>query len=422
MVAARPMTDSISLGDVRAARERIAPSIQQTPCQPSAPFSQSCGAEVWLKLEGLQKTGSFKPRGALNKLLGLSADERRRGVIAYSAGNHAQGVAFAAASVGVAATIVMPETTPLIKITRTRALGARVVLHGETFEEAGRHARALREQDDFCLVHAFEDPLVIAGQGSVGLELLEQVPDLDAVIAPIGGGGLIAGIATAVKEIRPRVRVFGVQSAAAPAGKQSFDAGRVVPVAVQATIAEGIAVKQPGEITSAVIRRYVDQVELVAEEEIEEAIFELLETGKVVAEGAGAAALAAALHRRFPAVLGKRVAVIVSGANIDLNSVDRLIERALVRQHRVVRLRVKVKDRPGALAGVLRVVAEQGANVLRVHHDRIFTSTAFWQVEIELTLETRDRGHIDALLAALRAAGHPGVEEVQVPPQPARHD
>jgi threonine dehydratase len=403
----------VSLADVRAARERIAPAIQETPCLPSAPLSERCGAEVWLKHEGLQKTGSFKPRGALNMLLGLSDEERRRGVIAYSAGNHAQGVAFAASSVGAEAVIVMPETTPLIKISRTRALGARVVLHGETFDEAGRHARELREQGNYCLVHAFEDPRVIAGQGTVGLELLEQLSDLEAVVAPIGGGGLLAGIAVAISETRPGVRLYGVQSAAAPAGKRSFDAGRVVPTPVAATIAEGIAVKQPGEITSAILRRYVEQVELVAEEEIEEAIFELLETGKVVAEGAGAAALAAALHRRFAGALGKRVAVVVSGANIDLTSVDRIIERALVRQHRVVRLRIKVKDRPGALAGLLRVVADQGANVLRVHHDRVFTSTAFWQVEIELTLETRDRSHIDSLLAALRAAGHTGVEEAK---------
>ncbi len=404
----------VSLADVEAARRRIGGALLETPCRPSEHFSERCGARVWLKLETLQRTGSFKPRGALNRLLAMPEAERARGVVAASAGNHAQGVAFAAARVGIRSLIVMPETTPLIKISRTRQRGAEVELHGDTLEEAVRRALERGEERGLTFVHPYDDPDVIAGQGTIGLELLEQVPDLEAVVAPIGGGGLISGIATAIKALRPEIEIYGVQSEAAPAMRDSFAAGELTPAAVAPSIAEGITVKSPSERTFGIIRRRVDGVELVSEAEIEDAVYQLLENAKALTEGAGAAGFAALLHRRFPRLAGKTVAVVLCGANIDLNILARIIERSLVRQSRMVRLRIAMKDRPGALARLLGDIAAQEANVLRIHHNRTFTRTAFWEVEVDVTLETRDREHIEALLAGLRGAGHTGVEEIGV--------
>ncbi len=404
----------VSLADVEAARRRIAGAVVETPCLASEYFSECCGARVWLKFETLQRTGSFKPRGALNRLLSMSEAERARGVVAASAGNHAQGVAFAAARVGARSLIVMPEATPLIKISRTRQRGSEVELHGDTLDDAVRRAVARGDERGMTFVHPYDDPEVIAGQGTIALELLEQVPDLEAVVVPIGGGGLISGIATALEELRPEVEVYGVQSEAAPSMRESFAAGRLTAAEVAPSIAEGITVKSPCERTFEIIRRRVDGVELVSEAEIEDAVYQLLENGKTLTEGAGAAGVAALLHRRFPRLAGKTVAVVLCGANIDLNILARIIERSLVRQSRMVRLRIAMKDRPGALARLLGDIAEQEANVLRIHHNRTFTRTAFWEVEVDVTLETRDREHIEALLAALRAAGHTGVEEIGV--------
>ncbi len=404
----------VSLSDVEAARRRIAGALVETPCLASEYFTERCGARVWFKYETLQRTGSFKPRGALNRVLSMPVEARRRGVVAASAGNHAQGVAFAAARVGIGSLIVMPEATPLIKISRTRERGAEVELYGETLDEAVRQAVSFGRERNLTFVHPYDDPDVIAGQGTIGLELLEQVPDLEAVVVPIGGGGLISGIATAVKAVKPEVEIYGVQSEAAPSMRRSFATGRLEAAEVAPSIAEGITVKTPAERTFEIIRRLVDGVELVSEAEIEDAVYQLLESGKALTEGAGAAGFAALLHQKLPQIAGKNVAVVLCGANIDLNILSRIIERSLVKQSRTVRLRITMKDRPGALARLLGDIAQQEANVLRIHHNRTFTRTAFWEVEVDVTLETRNREHIDGLLAALRAAGHTGVEEIGV--------
>jgi threonine dehydratase len=402
----------IELADIQEARSRIAGSVKETPCLESEVLSELCGVELHLKYESLQRTGSFKPRGAVNRLLCLSPEERERGVIAASAGNHAQGVAYAAATVGAQSLIVMPETTPLVKVTRTRELGARVELHGQSLDEALDQAYKLRDEQNLTFVHPFEDAEVIAGQGTVGLEILDQVPDLEAVVVPIGGGGLISGVATAVKALRPEVEVLGVQSRAAPAMKMSFDSGKLQHREVEPTIAEGITLKSPGKNTFPIIQRLVDGIELVSEEEIEAAVVELLEVGKSLTEGAGAAGYCAVRQGRFPALAGRRVVVVLCGANIDSNILGRIIERSLLKQHRLIRLRITIKDRPGGLSDLLDVVAEQGANVMHIHHDRVFTDTAFWQVEARLTLETRNREHIEELIAALQAAGYEHIEEL----------
>jgi threonine dehydratase len=402
----------IELADIQQARNRIAGSVKETPCLESEVLSELCGVQLYLKYESLQRTGSFKPRGAINRLLCLGREERERGVIAASAGNHAQGVAYAAATVGAQSLIVMPETTPLVKITRTRELGARVELYGQSLDEALEQAYRLRDQKNLTFVHPFEDAEVIAGQGTVGLEILEQVPDLEAVVVPIGGGGLISGMATAIKAMRPEVEVLGVQSRAAPAMKRSFDSGELQQHRVEPTIAEGITLKSPGRNTFPIIQRLVDGIELVSEEEIEAAVVELLEVGKSLTEGAGAAGYCAVRQGRFPGLAGRRVVVVLCGANIDTNILGRIIERSLLKQHRLVRLRITIKDRPGGLSDLLDVVAEQGANVLHIHHDRVFTDTAFWQVEARLTLETRNREHIEELITALQAAGYGRIEEL----------
>ncbi|MGH9379744.1 MAG: threonine ammonia-lyase [Thermoanaerobaculia bacterium] len=407
----------VTLDDVRAARERIGEVLQATPCVRSDALSSRCDAAVHLKLESLQRTGSFKARGALNKLLQMSRAERDAGVIAASAGNHAQGVAFAAAEVGARARIVMPATTPLVKVARTREFGAEVDLFGDNFDEAYERARELEREHGYSFVHPFDDPLIVAGQGTVGLELLEQVPELGAVVVPIGGGGLIAGIAVAVKEQRPEVAVYGVQSEAAPSMQVSLDAGHREERKSAPSIAEGISTKRPGELTFELTRKYADGVVVVSEAAIEGALFELLDVGKTLAEGAGAAAAAALLEGLLPELAGRRVAVLVSGANIDLGVLNRVIERSLARHHRLVRLHIRVKDRPGGLAALLQVIARGEANILRIEHHRVFTDTSFWETEVELTLETRDRGHIETLIASLHEAGYQRVQEVRVPGQ-----
>lgn len=401
-----------SLRDIETARERLKGLITATPCLESAVLSELCGARLFLKLETLQRTGSFKPRGALNKILTLSAEERSRGVIAASAGNHAQGVAFAARTAGVEAHIVMPEATPLVKISNTEALGAEVELRGANLDESLQRARELATEQGYTFVHPFDDEAVIAGQGTVGLEILEQVEELDAIVCPIGGGGLISGVATAVKARAPETRIYGIQSEAAPSMKRSYDAGEWLEAEVAATIAEGIALKRPGKLTQPIIQRLVDGIELVSEAEIEEAVYELLATAKILTEGAGCVGYCALRQGRLPQLAGKNIAVILCGANIDMNILDRIIERSLLRQHRLARLRITISDRPGGLARLLESVAEQEANVLHVHQNRVFTEASFWQVEVELILETRSREHIDRLLAALEAAGYARVEEL----------
>lgn len=401
----------ITLDDIRAARERIADVIVETPCVRSSTLSEELDAEVWLKCEGLQRTGSFKTRGALNRILTLPEGQRSRGVIAASAGNHAQGVAFAASRVGISALIVMPETTPLVKISQTGRWGAEVELFGQTFDEAYARAREIQEERGLTFVHPFDDEAIIAGQGTLALELVEQVPDLEVVVSPIGGGGFTSGVATGIKTLRPEARVFGVQTEASPAMARSLKAGELTPVATRRSIAEGIAVKSPGRIPFEHIRAHVDDIVVVDEQEIEQAIFRLLEVEKLVTEGAGAASYAAVRHRRVPQLSGRKVVAILTGANIDLNMVGRLIERSLVRQHRISQLRLTIQDRPGALEDLLGIVADSGANVLNVQHNRNFSDITFWETEVELTLEIRDEEHVLGLLADLRAAGYGRIEQ-----------
>ncbi|MDP9122703.1 MAG: threonine ammonia-lyase [Acidobacteriota bacterium] len=396
----------IGRSEIEAARASIRDLVPETPCLHSQAFSRELGVDAFFKYETLQLTGSFKVRGALNKIRSLSAAEVRGGVITASAGNHAQGVAWSASQVGVPATIVMPVTTPLIKVDNTERLGGRVVLSGETFNEAFEEAMRRCGEERLSFVHPFDDEQVIAGQGTVGLEILERVPDVEAVIVPVGGGGLIAGIATAIKLARPEVKVYGVQSEAAPAMTESFRAGRLVPHETVRSVAEGIVVKQPGQLTFDSIRRYVDDIQTVSEDEIRSAIVSVIETGKTIAEGAAAAVVAAMQGGRFPDTRGGKVVMVLSGANLDIHLLARIIDRSLVEHHRLVRFKTHVTDRPGALADLLRGIAGSGGNVVRIQHDRIWKHAGFWEAEVELTLETRNAAHIEELRRTLAQRGY----------------
>jgi threonine dehydratase len=396
----------IGLNDIEAARARLRGVVQATPCLRSRAFSDELGAHAWFKHETLQLTGSFKVRGAFNKIASLPPDQVRRGVITASAGNHAQGVAFSAAQVGVPSVIVMPVTTPLIKIENTRRLGGEVVLAGEVFDEAYEAALRLEQERGLVFIHPFDDEQVMAGQGTIGLEILEAVPEVEAIVVPIGGGGLISGIAVAVKAKRPQVRVYGVQTEAAPAMAESFRAGLLVCCPAARSVADGIAVKRPGEQTFEHIRRFVDGVVTVSEDEIRDALVRLLETGKTIAEGAAAATLAAMAGHHIPDTAGRQVVMLLSGANIDSALLARIIDRHLVESRRLVRVRTHVPDRPGALAELLQVLGAGGGNVVRIQHDRVFMHAGFWEAQVDITLETRNAGHIDELRRSLLERGY----------------
>jgi threonine dehydratase len=398
--------DTVDFPAVEAARRRLRDAIVQTPCAYSQTLSELTGARCFVKLENLQMTGSFKERGAANLLLQLAPDERRRGVIAASAGNHGLAVAFHAARLGIPATIVMPEYAPLIKVTNARRYGAEVVLHGSNFEEAYERARALEAERGLVFVHPFDDPRVVAGQATLGLEVLEQLPEVEALIVPVGGGGLIGGVALAVKGARPDVQVIGVQAAALPAMSRSLDAGERVRVDAAPTIADGIAVRQVGALTYELAQAWVDRVVTVDEEELSNAVLLLLEIEKTVVEGAGAAPLAALLNR--PLGLERRsVALVLSGGNIDVTMLSRIIERGLVKDGRLVRLGVLLRDVPGALARLTALVGEEHANILEIIHDRAFSRhAAIGQTEVELTLETSGPKQISAVKRRLEAAGY----------------
>ncbi|HEX2198493.1 MAG TPA: threonine ammonia-lyase, partial [Burkholderiales bacterium] len=370
---------AVSIEDIRAAAGRIAGAVEQTPLVPSRTLSQLTGAQVFLKFENLQFTASFKERGALNKLLSLEAQERARGVIAMSAGNHAQAVAYHAARLGIPTTIVMPKGSPNTKIKNTQVHGAGVVLEGDNLFEAGKHARALAARDNLVFVHPYEDPLIIAGQGTCGLEMLTAAPDLDVLVVPVGGGGLISGIATAAKALKPQVQVFGVETRNYPSMHQRLNN---LPVECGGdTIAEGIAVKDVGATALAIIKRLVQEVLVVEEETIERAVVALIEIEKTVAEGAGAAGLAALLEHpgRFA---GKRVGILVSGGNIDSRVLASVLMRGLVRDGRLVRLRVTMPDVSGSLAKVASVIAEAGGNIVEIQHRRIFGTSSVRSPEV----------------------------------------
>jgi threonine dehydratase len=393
---------SVSLSDIRAAAARLGGAIEHTPCVHSRTLSRLTGAEVFLKFENLQFTASFKERGALNKLVSLGEAERKRGVIAMSAGNHAQVVAYHAARLGIPATIVMPKGSPNTKIKNTQVHGAAVVVEGDNLFEAGKHARALAARDDLVFVHPYEDPLIIAGQGTVALEMLQAIPDLDVMVVPVGGGGLISGMATAAKAIRKEILVYGVESANYPSMHQRLNDEPVV--CGGDTIAEGIAVKDVGNIAFGIIRKLVEEVLVVKEETIERAVVALIEIEKTVAEGAGAAALAALLEQ--PATFaGKRVGLPISGGNIDSRVLASVLMRGLVRDSRLVRLRVTMPDISGSLARVAALIAEGGGNIVEVQHQRVFGTASVKSTEIEFLIETRDRAHTEALVQVLEKAG-----------------
>lgn len=396
----------IGLRDIEQARCRIGEVVKQTPCLPSRTFSDELGIRACFKYETLQHSGSFKVRGAYNKISSLSRSEVERGVITASAGNHAQGVAFSASQAGVLATIVMPKTTPLIKVDNTQRLGGRVVLAGEVFDDACAEARRLEAEQGLVFVHPFDDEQVIAGQGTIGLEILEQTPEIEVLVVPIGGGGLISGVAMAIKEKKPSVRIYGVQTDAAPAMVESLRADRLVTCPVARSVAEGIAVQRPGELTFEYVRRYVDDVATVSEEELRAAIIRLVETGKTVAEGAAASTFAAVACNRIPDVAGRHVVMLLSGGNIDISLLARIIDRSLVESRRLVRFCTHVPDRPGGLGDLLKVISHHSGNVVRILHDRVFKHGGFWEAQIEVTLETRNEDHIDELQHALTAEGY----------------
>lgn len=392
----------LQIADIEAAARRVQGQVLRTPCVESQTLSQLTGARVFLKFENLQFTASFKERGACNKLVQLSAAERERGVIAMSAGNHAQGVAYHAQRLGLRAVIVMPRFTPGVKVERTRGFGAHVVLHGDTLDEARAHALELAAREGLTFVHPYDDEAIVAGQGTAGLEMLQDVPELDTLVVSVGGGGLIAGIAVAAKALKPSLDVVGVQTLRFPNMYNAVKRASL-PQGLS-TIAEGIAVGTPGRVPQAIIEKLVDDIVLVDEGDIEQAIVLLLEIEKTLVEGAGAAGLAAMLKQpeRFR---GRTVGLVLGGGNIDPLLLAAIIERGMVRAGRLARLRVCARDVPGSLARITATVAEAGANVNEVHHQRAFTMLAAQNVEIELVIQTRGPDHVEAVLAALRGAG-----------------
>jgi threonine dehydratase len=396
------MSLAISLEDVRAAQARIGEQLSNTPCLHSRTLTQLTGAQIYIKFENLQFTASFKERGALNRLLQLDDVERRRGVCTMSAGNHGQAVAYHAHRLGIPATIVMPRHTPFVKVQHTRSHGATVVLYGDTLAEAFEHSLKVRAEQGLTLVHPFDDPQVMAGQGTIALEMLAAQPQLEQLVVPIGGGGLISGVAVAAKALAPKIEVIGVQSTSYPsmpaalAGQEALCQGN--------TIAEGIAVKSAGLLTREVVRALVDDILLVNESELERGIALLLNVEKTVAEGAGAASLAAVISQpeRFR---GRRVGVILSGGNIDPRLLASVIMRELVREQRIVTLRIPIADQPGALSRVTHVIGEQGGNILDVFHRRLSMNVPARSATLELSFESRDAGHAETIVAAVRAAG-----------------
>jgi threonine dehydratase len=401
------MLAMVDIKDIERAAARLRGQILETPCVESRTLSEIVGAQVFLKFENLQFSASFKERGACNKLVDLS-EGGTRGVIAMSAGNHAQGVAYHAQRLGLRALIVMPRFTPGVKIERTRGFGAEVVLHGDTLDSARVHALELAEREGLTFVHPYDDDAIIAGQGTIALEMLDAVPDLDTLVVSVGGGGLIAGIAVAARARKPDIEIVGVQTRRFPAMVNAIK-GTNHPQGTN-TIAEGIAVGTPGVLTQEIIARLVDDLLLVDEGDIEQAVLMLLEIEKTLVEGAGAAGLAA-LIRHPEHFKGKRVGLVLSGGNIDPLLLAAIIERGMVRAGRLARVRVSARDVPGSLAQITATVAQAGANIDEVHHQRAFTMLAAQNVDVELVLQTRGREHLSGVLDALRTAGFEAIEQ-----------
>jgi threonine dehydratase len=391
-----------TIDDIRAAAERIEGAVVRTPMLKSRTLSEIIGAEVWLKFENLQFTAAYKERGALNKLLQLTPEERARGVIAASAGNHAQAVAYHGNRLGIPVTIVMPEPTPTIKVTQTEGHGARVVLFGAMFDDAYAKARELEREEGYVFVHPFDDPQIIAGAGTLGIEMLEEAPDLDVLVVPIGGGGLMSGISTAARALKPEIELIGVEAELYPSMKCSMD-GSHLPLGGD-TLAEGIAVKEPGKLTSQILKALVNDIVLVPERDIERAVSMLVGIEKTVVEGAGAAGLAALLNdpKRYA---GKKVGTVLCGGNIDTHLLANVLVRDLVRCGRIARLRVAAQDRPGALAAITAKFHEAGVNIIEINHSRIFTRLPAKDTVIEVECEARDAKAIDDVVKRLESAG-----------------
>jgi threonine dehydratase len=393
--------------DVERAYAAIRGNVVCTPIVASPKLSTLCGCQVLFKLENFQATGSFKDRGALHKLLSLSSEEKEKGVIAASAGNHAQAVAYHCQRLGIRAKIVMPVGSPLIKVVSTQNYGADVILHGETVDDAYELTLELAKKEELIVVHPFEDPLVIAGQGTIGLEILghELAQGLEAVLCPIGGGGLISGIATVLKETNPKIRVVGVQAAASPAMKQSLEQGQRVHLERASSLADGIAVKRVGRLNLAMVKRYVDEVVTVEEDEIAKAILLLLEMEKIVVEGAGAVPLAALVNRQVH-LLGRKVLAVISGGNIDVNILDKIITRGQAVEGRIAEVTLRLRDLPGSLAAVLEICRGLRANILDISHHRFDSCPPFGFVDVSLTLETKGHSHIRDIKQTLQEAGY----------------
>jgi len=392
----------ITFVDIEEARERIKEQIYLSPFPCSETVSRMTGNRVFFKLENLQMTGSFKERGALNRLLTLAPEQTQRGVITASAGNHGMAIAFQSQRLNTAATIVMPLTAPLIKIARVRQYGAQSILHGNDYDSALAEALRLSQESRLTFISPFDDPFIVAGQGTIGLELYEQNPDLEAVIVPVGGGGLIAGIALALKTLKPKIRVIGVQAEAVPSMQAALKNGKPVQVPPATTIADGIAVRAVGATPLELVRRYVDEIVTVSEGEIANAVLLLLEIEKTVAEGAAATALAAVMNKKV-SLIKKSVGLIVSGGNIDMNLISRIIEKGLIQDGRLSRISVMISDRPGSLARLSQRVAELGANILQIGQTRGFGAMAIGETEVELILETTGAEHIERIHRALQA-------------------
>lgn len=393
---------AVTLADVKRAAETIAGAVVDTDCDRSRTLSEMFGADIWLKFENLQFTGAFKERGALNRLVALSAEERRKGVIAMSAGNHAQGVAYHANRLGVPTVIVMPEATPTVKVENTRGHGAQVILKGPTLEEAAAFAHDYGWEHGLTFVHPYDDPLVIAGQGTIALEMLRDVPDLDVLVVPIGGGGLISGIAVAAKALKPDISIVGVQAKLYPS---MYNATRGTSLPMRGdTLAEGIAVKAPGKLTSPMVQQLVDDIVLVSEPELERAVSLLLAIEKTVVEGAGAAGLAALIAEpaRFA---GRKVGLVLCGGNIDTRLLASVLTRELAREGRLSQLTIDIPDKPGQLAAVSAIIADADANVVEVYHQRVFTDLPAKGTELHIVIETRDREHLGLVLRQLEEAG-----------------
>ena len=399
------MTAGVTLDDVRAAHARIASGIQRTPCPASGALSELTGMQISCKLDLLQRTGSFKERGARNALLLLDDDQRRRGVVAASAGNHALGLAYHGRLLGIPVTVVMPRFAPLVKVATCRRLGARVVLDGETFEDARRMALDLAEREGLNRVHGFDDPRVIAGQGTMALEILEDVPDVEAIVVPTGGAGLLAGVSLVAKSLAPHVRIVAAEPAAAPTLGASLAAGRPVQVPIRPTLADGLAVGRVGDLAFSIAAPRIDRVVTLDEDALALAVLRLLELEKTVVEGAAASALAAVVADHCPELAGKRVVLLLCGGNIDLTTLDRVIDHGLVADGRRWRFSTRVSDRPGGIARLAAVIAAVGASVREIVHDRAFSGPDVFSTAVEVTVETADRDHVTRLASALRAEG-----------------